>query len=128
MWLQLGGHADGEPDLAKVASMEAHEESGLQTLIFLNFWDSAFKVTHTRAIPFDLDVHLIPESKGVPEHLHYDVRYLVMGDHREAPVVSEESHDVAWFPLDDARKLTNETSMQRQFSKIAALKHALRGT
>ena len=29
MWLQLGGHSDGDPDTAAVAKREAEEESGL---------------------------------------------------------------------------------------------------
>jgi hypothetical protein len=28
-WMQFGGHADGEPDLSKIALREASEESGL---------------------------------------------------------------------------------------------------
>lgn len=31
-WLQLGGHADGDPDLLAVALREAREESGLTQL------------------------------------------------------------------------------------------------
>jgi 8-oxo-dGTP pyrophosphatase MutT (NUDIX family) len=31
-WLQLGGHADGDPDLLAVALREAREESGLARL------------------------------------------------------------------------------------------------
>ena len=47
-WLQLGGHADGEGDLAAVALREAQEESGLGGLSVEDF-------------VFDLDRHLIPE-------------------------------------------------------------------
>ena len=32
-WLQLGGHADGDTDLARVALREAEEESGLSALL-----------------------------------------------------------------------------------------------
>ena len=32
IWVQLGGHADGESDIAQVAMREAHEESGLDNL------------------------------------------------------------------------------------------------
>src|SRR5207245_814459 len=32
-WLQLGGHADGDVDLARIALREAEEESGLRDLI-----------------------------------------------------------------------------------------------
>jgi 8-oxo-dGTP pyrophosphatase MutT (NUDIX family) len=82
-WLQLGGHADGDADLERVALKEAEEESGLAGL---------------RVLPgvFDLDRHLIPEHKGVPAHWHYDVRYVVVAEGGEAFAVSDESHALAW--------------------------------
>ncbi|NUS37936.1 MAG: NUDIX hydrolase [Lysobacter sp.] len=82
-WLQLGGHADGDRDLARVALKEAEEESGLPGL---------------RLEPglFDLDRHWIPEHRGVPAHWHYDVRYVVRAGMDEAFVVSDESHALAW--------------------------------
>jgi len=83
LWLQLGGHADGDRDLARTALREAEEESGLSGL---------------RVVPgiFDLDRHRIPEHKGVPAHWHYDVRYVVLAGDDEAFVVSGESHALAW--------------------------------
>jgi 8-oxo-dGTP pyrophosphatase MutT (NUDIX family) len=83
MWLQLGGHADGERDFARVALTEAREESGLPGL-------------SVEAEIFDLDRHWIPEHKGVPAHWHYDVRFVVHAGDDEGFVVSEESHDLAW--------------------------------
>src|SRR3546814_2817239 len=82
-WLQLGGHADGDRDLARSALREAEEESGLSGL---------------RVVPgiFDLDRHMIPEHKGVPAHWHYDVRYVVVAGRDEDFAVSEESLDLAW--------------------------------
>jgi 8-oxo-dGTP pyrophosphatase MutT (NUDIX family) len=87
LWLQLGGHADGERDLRVAALKEAGEESGLPGL---------------RLEPglFDLDRHRIPEHKGVPAHWHYDVRYVVRAGVDEAYVVSDESHDLAWRRID----------------------------
>jgi 8-oxo-dGTP pyrophosphatase MutT (NUDIX family) len=82
-WLQLGGHADGDRDLARVALKEAEEESGL----------SGLSVEPTI---FDLDRHWIPERGDVPGHWHYDVRYVVHAGGSEAFVVSDESHDLAW--------------------------------
>lgn len=82
-WLQLGGHADGERDFARVALTEAREESGLQEL-------------SVEPAIFDLDRHWIPEHKGVPAHWHYDVRFVVRAGKDEHFVVSEESHDLAW--------------------------------
>ena len=83
-WLQLGGHADGDTDMARVALKEAQEESGLRGLSVEG--DSIF----------DLDRHWIPERKGVPGHWHYDVRYVVRAGADENYVVSDESHDLAW--------------------------------
>ena len=82
-WLQLGGHADGVRDFARVALTEAEEESGLADL---------------RVEPdiFDLDAHDIPEHKGVPAHVHYDVRFVVRATGSEDFVVSDESHALAW--------------------------------
>ena len=82
-WLQLGGHADGDRDLAQVALKEAGEESGLSGL-------------RVEPEPFDLDRHWIPERGEVPGHWHYDVRYVVRTGGDEAFVVGEESLDLAW--------------------------------
>lgn len=84
-WLQLGGHADGDSDLAAVALREAEEESGL---------------TGLSVMPeiFDVDRHWIPERKNESGHWHYDVRYVVTATH-EAFVVSEESLELAWVSI-----------------------------
>jgi 8-oxo-dGTP pyrophosphatase MutT (NUDIX family) len=83
LWLQLGGHADGDRDLVRAALKEAEEESGLAGLAI-------------ESQLFDLDRHWIPEHKGVPAHWHYDVRYVVRAKGSEVFEVSDESHDLAW--------------------------------
>ena len=83
LWLQLGGHADGQRELSAAALREAEEESGLAGL------------TITPEI-FDLDRHRIPAHKSVPEHWHYDVRFVVRAGTDEAYTISEESLDLAW--------------------------------
>lgn len=60
-WLQPGGHADGDTDLARVALREAEEESGLSELV-------------VEPDIFDLDRHRIPARGEEPEHWHYDAR------------------------------------------------------
>ena len=84
LWLQLGGHADGEPDFATVAMAEAREESGLPDLSLVD------------GTIFDLDRHWIPEHNGVPAHWHYDVRFVVRAGGSGEFVVSDESHALAW--------------------------------
>ena len=131
LWVQLGGHADGEANLAHVAMTEAKEESGRRSLHFLahscvggtNPGDGSVKAS-TDPMPFDLDIHEIPANARDPAHLHYDVRYLIVAadPHGETVVVSPESHDVRWFTLAEARALTSEVSMHRQFDKLEALR------
>ncbi|WP_414636537.1 NUDIX hydrolase [Arenimonas sp.] len=87
-WLQLGGHADGDGELARVALREAEEESGLTGLSVL-------------PDVFDLDRHAIPARGNEPEHWHYDVRFVVRASDNEAYVVNEESHDLAWRRIDE---------------------------
>lgn len=88
-WLQLGGHADGERDLARVALKEAEEESGLPGLALAD------------AAIFDLDRHWIPERGAVPGHWHYDARYVVRAGADEAFAVSAESLALAWRPIEE---------------------------
>lgn len=85
-WLQPGGHADGDPNLLQVAIREAEEESGISGIVPI-----------TPAI-FDLDIHLIPArpERDEPEHLHYDVRYLLQAPH-ENWTISPESDVLAWW-------------------------------
>jgi len=105
IWVQLGGHADGDFDIRRVAMKEAQEESGLNHLDFIS--DDIF----------DLDVHLIPERTGIPSHYHYDVRFLIQGDSSEKLIVSEESHDLAWVDINEIEKYTKENSVIRMCRK-----------
>ena len=102
-WLQLGGHADGDRDLPRVALKEAEEESGLRGL-------------QLEPALFDLDRHWIPEHKGVPPHWHYDLRYIVRAGSDEGFVVSDESHALAWR---DVRQLAEERDLDDSVRRMA---------
>jgi len=84
-WLQLGGHADGDSDVLRVAKREAEEESGLQAVVPVS------------EEIFDIDVHRIPERGKEPEHDHWDIRYAMRATGDESYVVSDESHDLQWI-------------------------------
>lgn len=95
IWVQPGGHADGDPDVLRVACREAMEESGIDNICILN------------AEIFDVDIHTIPAhpASGQPQHLHYDVRYLLQAPH-EHFVISDESEALGWFTREEIKHLT----------------------
>ena len=106
-WLQLGGHADGDGDLAAVALREAEEESGMSGLCL-------------EGGIFDLDRHQIPARGDEPAHWHYDVRFVVRAS-SEAFEVSEESHSLAWRSIAGiAADATADESLRRMARKWLA--------
>lgn len=104
-WLQPGGHADGDSDIMAVTLKEAKEETGLTNLSIL-------------PEIFDIDIHTIPARKQVPEHLHYDVRFLIIADEKEPFIVSSESTDIQWVGLNDLEKYEVDFSVKRMAQKI----------
>lgn len=105
IWVQLGGHADGEADISKVAMREAKEESGLANIELLS---------HEI---FDIDIHAIPARGTEPGHYHYDCRFLLRAVGVQDYVVSDESHDLAWIRLDKVSDYTAEASIMRMLDK-----------
>jgi 8-oxo-dGTP pyrophosphatase MutT (NUDIX family) len=111
LWLQFGGHCDGEEDVAAVALREAQEESGLAGLEFV------------RVEPLDLDIHPIPANpkKQEPPHEHFDLRFLLRAGKETIPAISDESVDVRWFDWDELPGLDLDPGLQRLIGKVRAL-------
>ena len=105
LWVQLGGHADGDADALRVARREAEEESGLAGL---------------ELVPggiFDVDVHRIPPGPEGPEHFHWDVRYAFRAAGGEVFQASGESHELRWVDIRALDSVTAEESMLRMARK-----------
>jgi 8-oxo-dGTP pyrophosphatase MutT (NUDIX family) len=106
-WFQLGGHVDIEDETVLAAALrEAAEESGLAGL------------TPADDGVFDVDVHTIPfhAARNETEHLHFDVRYLLIAAD-PAFTISDESNDLRWFDLDEAARVAGDDSLRRMIRK-----------
>ncbi len=118
-WLQPGGHADGDANVARVALREAVEESGIPSLRL------------AQETLLDVDVHLIParySGDGTlleAAHEHHDLRFLVQAEGDDPIIVSDESHDVQWLTPEQVAGKTNETSVLRLLTKALARSDAL---
>ena len=100
LWLQPGGHADGEGHLATVALTEATEETGIEGLTVLG-------------PAVDCDIHQIPERKGEPAHLHLDTRFVVLAPPGAVAQGNHESHALRWVTLDELDDLAGDESLRR---------------
>jgi 8-oxo-dGTP pyrophosphatase MutT (NUDIX family) len=88
-WFAFGGHLEpGDASLADAALREGTEESGLLGLTI-------------DPEPVHLSLHEVTfcDPRGTVRHL--DVRFLARVGAATEPVVSEESLDLRWFPVDD---------------------------
>lgn len=108
LWLQPGGHADGDTDLAHVALREAQEETGVVGL-------------RVEGDIFDVDRHRIPARANEPEHWHYDVRHVVRASVDERFTINEESHALAWRAVTEvADDIALDASLRRMARKWLA--------
>ena len=106
-WLQPGGHADGDDDLARVALREATEETGISGLEVV-----------TPAI--DLDVHRV-DPPAEDAHLHLDVRFLVLAPRGAALRPNHESESIRWVEVTDLAELGCDVGLRRMADRGLAL-------
>ena len=99
-WLQPGGHADGDHELAGVALKEASEETGIVGLRVL--------------VPaVDLDVHEVDHGDALGAHLHLDLRFVVVAPADAVIVGNHESTDLRWVDSDELAELADEEGILR---------------
>jgi 8-oxo-dGTP pyrophosphatase MutT (NUDIX family) len=113
IWVQPGGHADGEHDPLAVAQREAREETGLPDL-------RVHPLLGPRLL--DVDVHGIPARRDEPAHEHFDLRFLLATSQPESAVLQvAEAHAMAWFEAESAA-LRGDAGIARAVRHIAALR------
>lgn len=98
-WLQPGGHADGEANLARVALCEATEETGLAGL---RLWLPAL----------DVDIHRVAPP-GEDSHLHYDVRFVAVAPSGSAAHPNRESWELRWVRWENLGELDPDNGLLR---------------
>ena len=110
-WLQPGGHIEvDDVSWRAAAEREVVEETGLRH----------FLVTGEEQQLFDVDVHLIPARSDVPEHVHYDMRFLFVAhvmasDELITTVDPGEAHEGRWFSL---TTLANDSALDPSLQRM----------
>ena len=114
MYLYPGGHVDKrDKTLLEAAKRELKEETGLENLDLINVYNTK--------IPFDIDIHLIPynERVNMPEHYHFDFRYLFFINRLNDIVLDEEEcEDYEWISSDELIKDKNYGNIINKLKRI----------
>lgn len=128
-WAWTGGHADGDPDLLRVALREAEEETGLRQFRVLNT-DVLSGGKGDEKPPISLEILKVKAHRRrglfVPAHLHYNLTWLLEADATTPLRIKEdENSGVAWFLLDEVCAHCSEPQMQPIYAKLNARLRAL---
>lgn len=100
-WSWIGGHADGEADLASVALRELSEETGVERAVLVPCGIYSLEV-------LTVDGH-VKRGGYVGSHLHLNITYLALADAGEdVRSKPDENSGVRWAPLADAVALSSE--------------------
>lgn len=113
-WAWLGGHADGDWDLCRVAEKEAREESGIREL----------KLVSEEPISLEILPVNGHEKKGkyVPCHLHLNLTYLFeAAPDQDLQCKPDENTGVAWLDMDSLDEKCNEPwFVERIYAKLVS--------
>lgn len=112
IWLQIGGHCDGDSQVDRVALREVLEETGLA-------FDSIDASNIYNVAVFDVPYNA---KHNEPPHQHYDVNYLFVAQTKDF-VVSEESLDLQWVTIPEALQLIepHDIAVRRMLTKYQLL-------
>lgn len=102
-WLQPGGHCEEQDkSLIDASFRELQEETGINSKYIHQVQEDIF----------DVDVHKIPERDNVPNHIHYDLRYLFASS-----INIELGIGFSWVKLEELA-INDEKSLSRLAQKL----------
>lgn len=115
MFLYPGGHVDSsDVNTLEASKREILEETGLSNL-------EQLKLTEDALIPIDIDTHKIGynERLNLPEHYHFDFRYLFVVDKiNDIKIDEDEMAGYKWISLDELTHDPNYGSIASKIKKL----------
>ena len=119
-WAWVGGHNDSDHDLLHVALKEAKEETGIVNVKPYNEEILGIDVVFVQ--------NHIKNGKYVPDHLHLNAMFLLIGDEDDNLIVKEdENSGVRWFLISEVMSFVDEDRIkviyQKAFDEIERLKN-----
>lgn len=115
MFLYPDGHIDRDDVTPLDASKrEVYEETGLNNIM-------EFTISSNELIPIDIDAHLIDYNRrlDLPEHYHFEFRYLYIIDKIEKiKVDSNESSEYKWISVEELKQNKNFGKIANKFDSL----------
>ncbi len=118
MFLYPGGHVNSnDKNPLEIAKREIMEETGLNNL-------KQLKLTTNELIPIDIDTHLIKSNDrlNLPEHYHFDFRYLFIVDKiSKIKIEEDEISNYKWIDINELKNDLNYGKIANKILKILSL-------
>ena len=118
MFLYPGGHIDSNDiNPLEASKREVFEETGFDDI-------EEVLLSDNKLIPIDIDTHVIPynERLNLPEHYHFEFRYLFMIDSiKEVKLDLSESSKLKWISIDELKNDKNYGKIAEKIDSDLAL-------
>ena len=118
MFLYPGGHIDSSDiNALEAAKREVKEETGISNV-------KEIALSNNELVPIDIDTHLIPynERLDLPEHYHFDFRYLFTIENiKEVKLDLSESSNFKWISIEELENDKNYGKIVKKISLVTKL-------
>lgn len=115
MFLYPGGHIEeNDLNILDAVKREIYEETGLLNL-------RQVKISNNELVPIDIDTHIINynDRLRLPEHYHFEFRYLFEVDEIKDVILDSEEHEcVKWINIEELKNDKNYGRVVEKIEKI----------